>query len=133
MKNLILSISIVFLSGCSFWNAYNMAKFDNNEYYLINSVHTNAVLGKEECGKPDVKKYVKKVWGKSNEFANYASSIQNNEETVTMSLELLKITKGLNDKYQNESVVSKHYCEAKFNLVERNSKTIKDVVGGKPR
>ena len=133
MRNLILSISIIFLSGCSFWNAYNMAKFDNNEYYLINSVTTNAILGKEQCGLLTVTKYVNSVWHKSNEFHHYSASIPNNEETITMSGELIKITKGLHDKYEQDPYVGSAYCKAKFDIIIKNSTRIQDVVGGKPR
>jgi len=133
MRNLILSISIVFLSGCAIWDAYNMARFDNNEYYLVNSITTNAILGKEQCGLLTAKKYVKKVWHKSNEFHNYSSAIPNNEETITMSGELIKITKGLHDKYEQEDYVGKAYCEAKFSIIIKNSTRIQNVVGGKPR
>ena len=50
-----------------------------------------------------------------------------------MSVALLKITKGLNDKYEKEDNVSKHYCEAKFESIKKNAVTIQNVVGGKPR
>jgi len=133
MKNLIITLSVLLLSSCALWDSYNMSKFDNNEYYLINSVHTNAVLGKEECGTPKAKYYVTQVWTKSNEFVNYASAIPNNEETITMSIALLQITKGLSDKYEETNSVNKIYCEAKFELIKKNSVTIQNVVGGKPR
>lgn len=133
MKKLIVSLSIVFLSGCAILDAYNMAKFDNNEYYLINQVRTSAELGKEQCGQPDAKKYVSKTWVKSNEFYNYSSSIPNNKETVTMSGALVEIVKGLNDKYKNDQEASKTFCEVKYDLILKNALTIQNVVGGKPR
>jgi hypothetical protein len=133
MKKLIVTLSVLFLSSCALWDAHNMARFDNNEYYLINSITTNAILGKEHCGFLTVNKYVKKVWHKSNEFHNYSSAIPNNEETITMSGELIKITKGLNDKYDQENYISKAYCEAKFSIIIKNATTIQNVVGGKPR
>lgn len=130
MKKLITLLSIVLLSSCSI---YNMARFDNNEYYLINSVTTNALLGKEQCGLLTVQKYVRTVWHKSNEFHYYSSSIPNNEETITMSGELIKITKGLFDKYEQDPYVNVAYCNAKFDIIIKNSTRIQNVVGGKPR
>ena len=38
MKKLILIASMFLLTGCAAIDAYRMAKFDNNEYALINSL-----------------------------------------------------------------------------------------------
>lgn len=133
MKKIIVTLSILFLSSCALWDAHNMAKFDNNEYYIINKVKAQAILGKEKCGQPQVKKYVDTVWTRTIEFDSYASSIPNNEETITMSKALVEIVKGLNDKYSDGQEVSKTFCEVKFDLIHKNAVTIQNVVGGKPR
>lgn len=132
MKKIIIAL-VFLLPGCALLDSYNMAKFDNNEYYLINRIRTSALLGKEECGSPIVKKYVNVIWIKSNEFNSYSESIPNNEETVVMSTALLEITKGLYDKYKKEVTVNKVYCKSKFDLIYKNATTIQNVVGGKPR
>ena len=110
-----------------------MAKFDNNEYYIINQIKTSSALGEKHCGTKYAKPLVNKMWIKVNEFNNYTTSIPNNEETITMSGALLEITKGLHTKYDVDSNVSKKYCEIKFDLINRNATTIQNVVGGKPR
>ena len=62
MKKLILIASIFVLTGCAAIDAYRMAKFDNNEYALINSVRTQANLGAAKCGTPEVKDTVNKIY-----------------------------------------------------------------------
>jgi hypothetical protein len=133
MKKLIVTLSVLFLSSCALWDAHNMARFDNNEYYIINKVRAQALLGKEKCGTPEVKKYVENVWVRTTEFDSYASSIPNNEETIKMSGALVDIVKGLNVKYEKEDNVNKVFCEAKFELIHKNATTIQTVIGGKPR
>jgi hypothetical protein len=133
MKKLILITSIFVLTGCAAIDAYRMAKFDNNEYALINSVRTQANLGAAKCGTPEVKDTVNKIYYKSVELRNYSQSIPKNEETVKMSSELAEIVKGLNERYNGTEPVSLPYCTTKFGLIEKNAVTIQNVVGAKPR
>jgi len=133
MKKLIIVLAIFVLQGCALLDAYQMAKFDNNEYYIINQIRTSSALGEEYCGTKYAKPLVETLWGKVNEFNNYASSIPHNEETITMSGALLEITKGLHVKYDVNPNVSKIYCTSKFDLLNKNAITIQNIVGGKPR
>jgi len=54
MKKLLVILAVWSLSGCALLDAWNMARFDNNEYMLINRVRTQANLGAAKCGKPEV-------------------------------------------------------------------------------
>lgn len=133
MKKLILIASMFLLTSCAAIDAYRMAKFDNNEYALINSVRTQANLGSAKCGTPEVKDNVNKIYYKSVELRNYSQSIPRNEETVKMSSELAEIVKGLNERYNDTEPVSLSYCTTKFGLIEKNAVIIQNVVGAKPR
>lgn len=133
MKKLILIVFMFFLTSCAIIDVYRMAKFDNNEYALINSVRTQANLGAAKCGTPEVKDAVNKIYYKAVELKNYSQSIPKNEETIKMSSELAEIVKGLNDRYKETEPVSLPYCTTKFGLIEKNAVTIQNVVGGKPR
>ena len=133
MKKLILIASIFVLTGCAAIDAYRMAKFDNNEYALINSVRTQANLGAAKCGTPEVKDTVNKIYYKSVELRNYSQSIPKNEETIKMSSELSEIVKGLSQRYHGKDPVSLNYCTTKFGIIEKNAVTIQNVVGAKPR
>lgn len=133
MKKLAIISLVVFLNGCALINAYRMAKFDNNEYALVNTIHTQAQLGVASCGTPEVVGYVDSIYNKSVELKNYSARIPRNEETVKMSEELLAITKGLFDRYHSGDTVSTTYCNLKFNNVETASDTMQKVIGDKPR
>ena len=137
MKRLALVSLVVLLSGCAsistIIDAYRMAKFDSNEYSLVNQIHTQAQVGVTKCGTKEVLVYVDTVYVKSIELRNYSASIPENKDTITMTTELAAITKGLKDRYDSGDEVSKKYCELKFNNIENSSGTMKTVIGAKPR
>lgn len=133
MKKLILISLLLLLSSCAIVDAYRMARFDNNEYMLINTVRTQANLGAAKCGTPEVIQVVDNIWYKTVELRNYAESIPNNQETIKMSQELAEIVKGLSVRYHSEKEVSLNYCTIKFGTIEKNAVTIQNVVGAKPR
>jgi len=139
MKRLIvLFLAVMTMSGCATINQvidyFDMARFDNNEYLLAVQIRTQANLGARKCGTPDVNREVSLLWNHSLAFKNYAESIPNNEETVTMSSELLEIVRGLDNRYNvDKKEVSMGYCTSKFGLIEKNATIITNVVGAKPR
>jgi hypothetical protein len=137
-KLLVLFVAVMTMSGCStlvgIKDYFDMARFDNNEYLLAVQVRTQANLGARKCGTPDVNREVSLLWLHALTFKNYAESIENNEETVTMSSELLEIVRGLDQRYNiDKKEVSMGYCTTKFGLIEKNATIITNVVGAKPR
>lgn len=133
MKRLILVLALSLLSSCALVDAYRMARFDNNEYMLINTVRTQANLGARKCGTPEVVAEVDAIWFKTVELRNYSESIPHNQETVTMTQELSEIVKGLSDRYHDTEPVSLNYCTLKFGNIEKSATIIQNVVGDKPR
>ncbi len=139
MKKLAIALSLILLTGCAtiqqntLYRAWNMPKFDNNEYSQINSIRTVANLGAAKCGTPEVVPVVDSLFYKSVEFKNYSSSIPHNEEVIKMSGELAEIIKGLNTRYHEKDPVSPSYCTLKFGTIEKNAVTIQNVIGAKPR
>lgn len=133
MKRLIL-ITALLLNGCAVIDYYRMAKWDNNEYGLVNEVQTAAALGYDMCAYPkDVVYYVDHVYAKTVEFKNYSTDIERNQETIVMADNLLAITKGLKDRYHSGDDVSQKYCELKMTTVQTTTGTIKRALGAKPR
>jgi hypothetical protein len=110
-----------------------MARFDNNEYALINRIRTEANLGAAKCGKPEVVAVVDNIYRTSIEFRNYGQSIPRNQDVIRMGNELAEIVKGLSDRYHGTEPVSMMYCTTKFSSIERNAVNIQNVVGKKPR
>ena len=133
MKKLVIALAVWSLSGCALYDAYFMARFDNNEYGLINRIRTEANLGAAKCGKPEVVEEVDHVWRTTVEFKNYTQSIPHNEEATKMGSELAEIVKGLSDRYHGSEPVSMIYCTTKFSSIERNAVNIQNVIGKKPR
>jgi hypothetical protein len=139
MKHLlILLVAVMSLSGCSTltdaWDYYDMARFDNNEYMLANKVRTQANLGARKCGTPEVNQEVSRLWETTLELKNYAESIPKNDETVTMTTELLEIVRGLDKRYNiDQKETSMTYCTRKFGNIEKNATIITNVIGKKPK
>jgi len=134
MKRLLTAVLLATsLSGCAIYDAYFMARFDNNEYALINRIRTQANLGAAKCGKPEVVAEVDGIWRTAVEFRNYTQSIPHNEEATKMGNELAEIVKGLSDRYHGTEPVSMMYCTTKFSSIERNAVNIQNVIGKKPR
>jgi len=133
MKKLLV-ISLAFLlSSCAIVDIYRQAKWDNNEYALVNDIQTTATLGADKCGTNAVVPYVNKIYEKSVEFKNYSADVDRNKETQKMSEELLAITKGLKERYNSGDEPSQKYCELKFTAIETSTGTIKRALGAKPR
>ncbi len=133
MKKLLLVALLASLNGCVLLDAYRMAHFDNNEYMLINGIHTQAAVGVAKCGSFDVVGAVDSIYFSSLELKNYAASIPHNEATIKMTNELVVITKELSDKYYGAEEVGATYCKLKFNLIEKNAITMQTAIGSKPR
>ena len=134
MRKLLAVIALTqILSGCALYDAYFMARFDNNEYGLINRIRTESNLGAAKCGKPEVVQVVDNLYYTAVEFRNYSQSIPHNEEATKMGNELAEIVKGLSDRYHGTEPVSMMYCTTKFSSIERNAVNIQNVIGKKPR
>ena len=135
---LVLFAAVMTLTSCTTLmgvkDYFDMARFDNNEYLLAVNVRTQANLGARKCGTPEVNQEVSMLWSDALRLKNYAESIEHNEETVTMSSELLEIVRGLDQRYNiDKKDVSMSYCTNKFTLIEKNATIITNVVGAKPR
>lgn len=133
MKRILLAGLLTLLTSCALIDAYRMAKFDNNEYMLVNRVRTQASIAVELCESTKIKQSVDKVYVSSLELKNYSASIPENQETIKMTAELADIAKGLSERYTNSDEVSPAYCKIKFKSIENNASTIQKVIGAKPR
>lgn len=137
MKKIIYISLLVMLSGCAsiqnMYDAYNMAKFDVNEYQYIARIRTHAQLGGPLCGTPEVKEHIKYIATVSQEYENYAELLPNNQNSFKLATTLTEITDEFAKRYQSGAVPSVVYCKAKFMAIERSSENIQKVIGAKPR
>ena len=133
MKRLLIVCAIFALSGCAVIDAYFMAKYDTNEYALINDIKTKAQVAEENCSNNLlVTTQVNELYIKSLEFKNFAAHIPRNEDSVKLSNKLLILTKDAKDQF-NKSAVSNFYCKAKLEQIVKSADTMQQAIGKKPR
>ena len=133
MKKLLILLSVFVLSNCAIYDAYVMARFDNNEYKLINDIRTKANLGAAKCGTADAIVAVDDLYRTTIEFKNYAEYIPHNEEVVRLSKEFSEMARTFSEHYHKTPRVSTPYCTIKFGNLEQNAVIVQNVVGRKPK
>jgi hypothetical protein len=134
MKRLLPLIFVLSLSGCTLFDAYFMAKYDTNEYFLINDIKTKAQIAEESCNNQLlVITQVNELYVKALEFKNFTTHIPRNKDTDNMSTKLLSLTKDTRDYFNKAEKVSPIFCKAKLQQIEKSADTIQHVLGSKPR
>ena len=134
MKKLILLSFAVLLSGCTVFDAYFMAKYDTNEYFIVNDIKTKAQVAEENCGNQLlVITQVNDLYIKALEFKNFTSHIPRNKDTDNMSTKLLTLTKDTRDYFNKAEKISPIFCKAKLQQIVKSADTIQHVLGSKPR
>jgi hypothetical protein len=134
MKKLIPLTFVVLLSGCTVFDAYFMAKYDTNEYFIVNDIKTKAQVAEENCGNHIlVVTQVNELYIKALEFKNFTTHIPRNKDTDNMSTKLLTLTKDTKDYFNKAEKISPIFCKAKLQQVVKSADTIQHVLGSKPR
>ncbi len=134
MKKLLALAFVLSLSGCTLLDAYFMAKYDTNEYFLINDIKTKAQVAEENCSNQQlVVMQVNELYIKALEFKNFAMHIPRNKDTDNMSTKLLTLTKDTRDYFNKAEKISPIFCKAKLQQIEKSADTIQHVLGSKPR
>jgi hypothetical protein len=134
MKKLIPLTFVVLLSGCTLLDAYFMAKYDTNEYFIVNDIKTKAQVAEENCSNQLlVITQVNELYIKALEFKNFTSHIPRNKDTDNMSTKLLTLTKDTRDYFNKAEKISPIFCKAKLQQIVKSADTIQHVLGSKPR
>ena len=134
MKKLIPLTFVVLLSGCTLLDAYFMAKYDTNEYFIVNDIKTKAQVAEENCSNQLlVVTQVNELYIKALEFKNFTSHIPRNKDTDNMSTKLLTLTKDTRDYFNKAEKISPIFCKAKLQQIVKSADTIQHVLGSKPR
>ncbi len=125
---------VVLLSGCTLLDAYFMAKYDTNEYFIVNDIKTKAQVAEENCGNHIlVVTQVNELYIKALEFKNFTTHIPRNKDTDNMSTKLLTLTKDTKDYFNKAEKISPIFCKAKLQQIVKSADTIQHVIGSKPR
>ena len=135
MKKLIgIALITTSLSGCALFDAYFMAKYDTNEYFIVNDIKTKAQVAEENCSNQLlVTTQVNELYIKALEFKNFTTHIPRNKDTDNMSTKLLTLTKDTRDYFNKAEKISPIFCKAKLQQVIKSADTIQHVLGSKPR
>jgi hypothetical protein len=134
MKKLIPLTFVVLLSGCTLLDAYFMAKYDTNEYFIVNDIKTKAQVAEENCGNHIlVVTQVNELYIKSLEFKNFTLHIPRNRDADNMSTKLLTLTKDTKEYFNKAEKISPIFCKAKLQQIVKSADTIQHVIGSKPR
>jgi hypothetical protein len=134
MKRLLPLIFVLSLSGCTLFDAYFMAKYDTNEYFIVNDIKTKAQIAEENCSNQLlVTTQVNELYIKALEFKNFTTHIPRNKDTDNMSTKLLTLTKDTRDYFNKAEKISPVFCKAKLQQVIKSADTIQHVLGSKPR
>ena len=111
-----------------------MAKYDTNEYFIVNDIKTKAQVAEENCGNQLlVIVQVNDLYIKTLEFKNFTSHIPRNKDTDNMSTKLLTLTKDTRDYFNKAEKISPIFCKAKLQQIVKSADTIQHVLGSKPR
>lgn len=134
MKHLLIIATLLFLTGCSTVNSFFVAKYDTNEYELVNWIRTSAELSVESCDNMYLSKenYVA-LYRSSIEFKNFTQYLRRNQDTYALATNLHQlIDEGVN-MYANDNEVSQTFCELNLAQIIESAETIQKVLGDKPR
>jgi hypothetical protein len=138
MKKILLILSVGLLSGCStltnLYDSYFLAKYDTNEYALINTVKTKSIIAQADCNdRQKTIDNVNTIYEKSYEFRNFTFHIPQNKDAQAMSEKLLKLTTDTKEYYQKNEKVSDIFCKSRYQQITRAADTIQSTLGSKPR
>lgn len=134
LKLLIASSTLLFLSGCSVLDAYLAARYDNQEYAIINQIRTQAELNIVMCEDTErSKQNITYLYNKSVEFKNFTQYIPRNESSYSLSEKLLELTKQAKELYDKNTTVSAGFCKLKLQQIQRSAESIQSSIGSKNR
>jgi hypothetical protein len=134
MKTLLIITSILLLTGCNTLDSLIVAKYDTNEYELINWIRTTAELSVETCDDNEVSKqnFVTLYRG-SVEFKNYTQYLRRNTDTHELANNLYQIVDQGVEMYASSETVSPAFCELSLEQITESATIIQQVIGDKPR
>lgn len=134
MKKILLALAILSLNGCALVDAYFMAKYDTNEYALVNSVKTKAHVAQADCNdRAKTLVNVNDIYITTYQFRNFTYHIPRNDDATKMAEKLLKLSLDTKEYYAKNEKVSEFFCKAKYQQIFKSADEIQSVLGRKPR
>ena len=142
MKNFVIALSLLLLSGCSvvqpIVDRFMIAPFDANEYALVNKLRTTAMQTKPRCGIENIAPfavldYVYDMHDTALLLKNYSQYLPRNEQTMKPVSIAYDLVTELRVRYEKENRVSRAYCELKLQSIINVTESIQQTIGKRPR
>lgn len=138
MKKLSIALLFITLTGCGSVTQISSymfpAKYDSNEYELVNRIRTIAELSMQSCDDTSLSKNNMNILHKETlEFKNYTQYQQRNQDTFNLASNLYSIADGNIQLYNNNDNVSQPFCELSLTQINETAEAIQKVLGDKPR
>lgn len=138
LKLILLSSTFLFLTGCSTlkdaYDAYMMAGYDTNEYFIISEIRTRSDLAAKLCdNQEEAKQVFDELYAASLLFKNYTQNIPRNKNAHDLSLKLFDLSSQGKKQYDDNEKVSPGFCKLKLQQINRSAESIQKVIGSKLR
>jgi len=142
MKNIIISLSFLFLSGCAviqpIIDRFTIAPFDSNEYALVNKVRTIAIKTKPKCSIENIApfavlNYVNELHDNALLLKNYSQYIPKNDQTIKPVNLTYQMIDELKSRYEKEKKVGEVYCVLKIQSIIDATESIQQAIAKRPR
>jgi hypothetical protein len=110
------------------------ARYDTNEYELINWIRTTAELSVESCNDYDLTQHnMVTLYRGSLEFKNYTQYQRRNQDAYEMASDLFTMIDNSVQVYAENDIVSQLFCEMSLEQISETAETMQKVLGDKPR
>lgn len=138
MRNIIIGLFLLSLSGCAIVDRFMIAPFDSNEYAMVNKIRTVAMQTKPKCGTENIAPfavldYVNEMHDTALLLKNYSQYLPKNEQSIKPINLTYQMIDELKTRYQKETKVSKTYCELKIQSIMDATESIQQAIGKRPR
>ena len=135
MKKISLLIILFAFTGCSVTNQATSvlfpARYDTNEYELINWIRTTAELSVDSCASTDISRENFEVLYKGSlEFKNFTQYLRRNQPAHDLAINLHTLVDEGYALYDNQEV-SQFFCQTSLLQIADSATSIQQVIGRK--
>jgi hypothetical protein len=137
-KAICTTFAILILSACSaimpITDVVFPAKYDSNEYEMVNWIRTSAELAVDSCDNNDVSRQnIVNMYRAALEFKNFTQHQRRNQKTHELATNLYQLVDNSLSLYAESDQVSVVFCELSFDQIATTAETVQKVIGDKPR
>lgn len=138
IKAITIAFAISMLTACSaimpITDVVFPARYDSNEYEMVNWIRTSAELAVDSCDNNDVSRQnIVNTYRAALEFKNFTQYQRRNQKTHELATDLYQIVDNSLSLYAESGRVSVVFCELSFDQIATTAEAMQKVIGDKPR